>query len=250
MATESNRTKKAIVAMTFAWTLAFPFLANGDGGTSGGGTGKPAVSFGKENFSAILGNQKVAQILGLNFGIEAVALQRIDQDGYHYRVTANTRTKTIPCVIDVTVWNTDASKVDQVKVTDAQIVSGCSVENISSARKPSVLDKYPEIFARFPKGMNETRLYEDYLKIARELSPELRKEIREYMRTSDPKYYEVYSANAKTMADVFKAHPEAKENNALYVLSKVMGFDPNAEGLQMAVIVGLEFAPFFIVDAE
>jgi hypothetical protein len=249
MATKLNMFLKAMVAMAITSTLAFPIWAYA-GGTSGGGTGKPMVSFGHENIGAILSSEKVSQILGLNFGIEAITLDHIDDFGYHYKLTANTRMKTVPCAFEVTVWNTDGLLVKDVKVIDAKVISGCSLEEITHVRVPSVLDKYADVFAKFPKGINGTRLYEEYLKVARDLGAQKRKEIREYMRLSEPKFYEVYTANAARMAKVFKAHPEATEDNAMYVLSKVMGFDPNAQGIQMPVIIGLEFAPLFIVDAN
>ncbi len=248
-----EKTVRALMcALTTMLTVICPnlTLASEAGGTSGGGTGKPAVAIASENLKAILHSDKVGAVLGLSFGIEEVKLISIDHTGYHYKLVANTRMKTIPCVIQATVWNKDAAPISQVKVINVRIVSGCSLEEIEQQKPKSVLEVYKSVFDLFPKtGFEGGRHYSDYLNVVRSLPKAKRDEIREFMRTSsEAKYFEIYSKNAEQMKGTAAQHPDMNFDNALYMLYVVMGFDPNSAGIIMPAVVGLKLAPFFIVD--
>lgn len=229
-------------------TLSFPFSAFAEeGGTSGGGMGKNANWMANENLRAILDNDQLRRTLGPD-GIDEIKLLSIDKDGFHYRITANSIMTEEACVINATVWNSNEATVDQVKVTKFKVVSGCK----PPIEKPSVFKVYKKEMDLFSKEpFNGDDLYSKSLDIARTISPEKRAEIREFMRTSsESKYYETYKKEAKRMANTIKKHPNMTQDQALYMLYIVMGFDPNSGGIVIPALVGLDIAPLFIVDAD
>lgn len=220
-------------------------LRVGPGGS--GGAGKPAASFGHENMTAILNSDKISDIMGLNFSIESIVLKSVDERGYLYAVTAKTAGGQNSCLISATVWNTHQATIDQVMVRAAKIISGCTI-----APEPvSVIETYKSTFALFPGSLSESDgTYEEYLKIARSIDPKIRKAIREHMKVSEPRFFEVYSKNAQSMAKTVNTFRGMSIDGAMGMLAQVMGFPPHTEGIIMPVIVGLKFAPFFIVDAD
>ncbi len=190
--------------------------------------------------STILNDAKVFELLGLNYSIEDLDLIEVKNDTLTYEIWANNRPHTAKCVFHVDVK-------DQ-KVKSTEVLSGCSSE--PPPQIPSVLTKYQSIFDQFNQ-LDETAPYDNYLHVVRKLTPEKRKEVIAYMRRSEPKYYQVYKKYGKAMADFFKANPGATNDEAMFILAKVMGFPTDGQqGIFIPLIVGMELAPFFIVDAE
>ncbi len=236
------------VLLTVLSTLAFPFSAlAGEGGTSGGGMGKNAKISANENIRAIIESKEIDGHLRSD-GIDEIKLSSIDKAGYHYRISASSIMTEEPCVLDVTVWNTDIATTAEIKITKVKVVSGCK----APVQRESVLEVHKKEFDVFPPGpLDFEARYALHLDAVRKLSPKKRAEIREFMRnSSESKFFDVYTKNAKKMANTVKAHPDMTIGNAMYMLSVVMGIDPNAPGIVIPVIVGLQFAPFFIVDAD
>ncbi len=191
---------------------------------------------------SIAESKKVMDLLGFNFSTEKLELIKTDFEGSRYHVTARTvNGRTNACEFDITVKN--------LEVTMTSMKEPCVI--IEPPRLESTHEKYKGFFNQHPTPMNDENLYEtEYISFARKLSVEKRKEIRDYMKLADPKYYAVYSLHAKEMADKVKKSPDFKVGNALFMLYKVMGFPTDTGGIYAPAIIGLSYAPFFILDAD
>lgn len=94
-----------------------------------GGAPKPPVAFGYENALAIAKNEKIQHILASSFNdkntvLQTLNLKGIDAKGYHYRLKSFSNENQI-CELDITIWNTHTTPINEVKVTALSIISGC-----------------------------------------------------------------------------------------------------------------------------
>jgi hypothetical protein len=219
----------------------------GEGGHNGGGTGKPNVSFGAENIQAILKASKVQELLGMNLtitGLQEVS-RKIPQ--HIYRVTADNVVRNSACVFEVEVMNDHGTVSEDVAVTELKVLSGCPTSPKPQAT--SVLIQFKSYFTKYDAiAFNENRPYREYLAIAKSVSAAERAQITTFMKTSDEqRFAQVFEANATKMRLFLHRNPNATAFEFCDFLGQVMGLDMS-RGLVIPVIVGLKFAPLFIVD--
>ncbi|MCB0369075.1 MAG: hypothetical protein KDD45_06385 [Bdellovibrionales bacterium] len=198
-----------------------------------------------KDLEALMTADQFIKMLNLNFSVEEIKYKNISGQYKLYTVDANTINREGQCHIEVLVKDGVVIGVKNQNGED-------TCEIVEKTKPISVLNKYEEIFKQFPKGgLSESASYEEYLNVSRNLSPELRKEIRNYMKRSEPKFYKVLTENKKQMKDFFAkftSENPPKVGNALWILYKIMGVPTDSQGIYIPAIIALEFAPFFVID--
>lgn len=195
--------------------------------------------------TAITNSSALASVLNLNFSIEKMELKKVSEEGQLYILDSNTFRGDSLCEIELLL-----KEGTVISVKNLAGDNPCKI--IDSSKIVSVLIMYDEVFKSFPQSrLDMADSYESYLKVARSLSPELRKQIREYMKTSEPKYYQVLTKNKEQLKSFFakdSGKKELKVGEVLWILYKIMGIPTNSEGIYMPAIVALKFVPFFVIE--